>query len=107
MVLSDEERNALSAFQYYIGKKDYEKAKRPWNGPCGFSTGKTGDCCGWNGNPGMYLSLAKVQGREKYDEEYMENEYAIEEAFSTSVDLDQLINSVQEILFRRLKTRTP
>ena len=56
---------------------------------------------------GMYLSLAKVQGREKYDEEYMENEYAIEEAFSTSVDLDQLINSVQESCFGRLKTRTP
>ncbi len=108
VVLSDEERNALSAFQYYIGKKDYEKAKKAMERTLRvFDEKDRGLLWVEREIRGMYLSLAKVQGREKYDEEYMENEYAIEEAFSTSVDLDQLINSVQEILFREAKNEDP
>lgn len=108
VVLSDEERNALSAYQYYIGKKDYEKAKKALERILVIFDEKNRGLL-WVEREirGLYLSLAKVQGREKYDEEYIENEYAIEEAFSTSADLRQLIANVQEILFREAKSEDP
>lgn len=101
VVLSEEEKSALAAFQYYAEKGDCEKAKRTAERLLQmFDRRERGLLWVEREVRNMYMILAEIGGREKYDGDYMENEYAIEEAFSTSQDISQLIANVQDILFK-------
>ena len=101
VALSEEEKSALSAFQYYAEKGDREKAKKMTERLLLMFDRRERRLL-WVEREvrSMYMALSGISDREKYDEDYMENEYAIEEAFSTSQNIGQLIANVQDILFK-------
>lgn len=108
VTLSQEEKNILSAFQYYAGKKDYEKAQKEMEQLLLMFDHKERPLL-WVEREvrNMYMTLSKVSGRENYDEDYMEDEYTIEEAFSTSQNIGQLITNIKDILFKGPRQEGP
>ncbi len=99
--LDETERNLLNEFDYYMQKQDFFKLKgllrqllQVW--------GSKKRPVLWMERQirNMNYTLETYGNGKKYNENYLENEYALEEAFSSSATLSQLINSIEEILFK-------
>lgn len=99
--VSEEEKNLLGDFDYYIEKQDYLKLKQILH-RLFFLWDRDERPLLWIERRirNMSIGLEYTDDKKKYDENYIENEYAIEDAFSNSQTLEQLILNVEEILFK-------
>lgn len=99
--VAEEERNLINDFEYYAQKQDFNRLRNV--------LGKLFILWGQEKRPLLWVerrvrnmnqSLELYSGHKRYDENYLENEYAIEEAFSNSVTMLELMSNIEEIMFK-------
>lgn len=99
--VDEEEKNLLDEFDYYTQKQDYVKLKNLLK-QIVLVWGRKKRPILWMERQirNLNYTLENYSEDKKYDENYMENEYALDEAFSSSPTLSQLIISIEEIMFK-------